>query len=117
MLWQVPVGNTYFRSENNTDGHYQDNRVQYWLGGYPEDGHIASLVHAGVIGILFGAGADEPTTFADWKHDGITNPAPINGNDAMAHYADDDGGYLRMVGNRYYRTGAFALDPEAVPSR
>jgi hypothetical protein len=70
-----------------------------------------------VIGILFGAGSGEPTTFTDSKHDGITNPAPINGNDAMAHYADDDGGYLRMVGSRYYRTGVFALDPEAVPSR
>ena len=26
IVWQVPVGNQYYLTENNTDGHYQDNR-------------------------------------------------------------------------------------------
>ena len=32
MLWQVPIGNTLYRSSNNKRGHCQDNRVQYFLG-------------------------------------------------------------------------------------
>ncbi len=107
MLWQVPIGNTVFRTENNSDGHYQDNRVQYWLGGYPDDGHIAALAKAGVIGILFGRGAGGQSTYTDAKGDGITNPAAINGNDAIAQYSDDDGGYLRIVARRYYERGPY----------
>ncbi|PLS78818.1 MAG: hypothetical protein CYG59_16470, partial [Chloroflexi bacterium] len=98
---------TVFRTENNSDGHYQDNRVQYWLGGYPDDGHIAALAKAGVIGILFGRGAGGQSTYTDAKGDGITNPAAINGNDAIAQYSDDDGGYLRIVARRYYERGPY----------
>ena len=46
ILWQVPVGNQYFQSENNTDNHYQDNRVEYIFG------HIPELIQTGVIGAL-----------------------------------------------------------------
>ena len=49
LLWQVPVGNM---SLNNTCEHYQDNRAAY-LFQHPRD-----LFDAGVIGILFGGGAD-----------------------------------------------------------
>ena len=31
MLWQTPNGNRIYRTENNTDGHYQDNRPEYFL--------------------------------------------------------------------------------------
>ena len=31
LLWQVPVGNQYFQTENNTDGHFQDNRAETQL--------------------------------------------------------------------------------------
>jgi hypothetical protein len=113
LLWQVPIGNTHFRTMNNTDGHYQDNRVEYFLGGYPGDGHLAQFANAGVIGILFGSGGAGATTYEDAKGDGITNPDPINGNTAESRYADDDGGYLRIMAGRYYQQGALAIGGSA----
>jgi hypothetical protein len=106
MIWQVPVGNTLYRSMDNTWGHYQDNRVEYWLGNRQ---HLQEYADAGVIAILFGAGADGCTMYTDETGDGVTNPAAINGNDQVASYADDDGGYLRLKGSEYYRTGAIAV--------
>ncbi len=107
VLWQVPLGNTKMRSVNNTDGHYQDNRVQYWLGDYPNDGRLQALAKAGVVGIMFGRGAGGQSTYEDAKRDGVTNPAAINGNDLVAQYPDDDGGYLRTVAANYYAHGTF----------
>jgi hypothetical protein len=108
FVWQVPIGNTIMRSENNTWNHYQDNRVQYWLGGYPSDGHLAALARSGVVGILLGRGADGGTSFEDSARDGITNPPPINGNDRQATVADDDGGYLRER-MRAYKSAPLSL--------
>jgi len=116
MFWQVPIGNTKYRSVNNTWNHYQDNRVQYWLGGYPTDGHLQALADAGVIGILFGRGADGPTTYDDAAGDGVTNPAPINGNDRVAEYSDDDGGFLRLAAGQYYQAGAYQFGSGGIPT-
>jgi len=49
-VWQIPECNQYFGTENNTNGHYQDNRAEYFFG------HMDELAQAGVIGLLFGAG-------------------------------------------------------------
>ncbi len=49
LLWQMPVGNMAL---DNTCDHYQDNRAAY-VFAHPRD-----LVDAGVIGVLFGGGAD-----------------------------------------------------------
>ncbi len=49
LLWQVPVGNMNL---NNTCDHYKDNRAAY-LFQHPRD-----IFDAGVIGVLFGGGAD-----------------------------------------------------------
>jgi hypothetical protein len=49
FLWQVPVGNL---SLDNTCGHYQDNRAAYAFT------HPRDLFDAGVIGVLFGGGAE-----------------------------------------------------------
>jgi len=107
LLWQVPVGNQYFRSENNTDGHFQDNRAEYIFG------HVPELIEAGIIGALFGAGNAGNTTYGDAKKDGVTNPPAIcttdgisSGqicNDHPSTVADDDGGYIRMMGQAYYQ--------------
>ncbi len=43
MVWQVPLGNQSMRSVDNTDGHYQDNRAEYFFG------HVQELLNAGVI--------------------------------------------------------------------
>ncbi len=94
VLWQTPVGNTAYRTDNNAAWHYQDNRVQYWLQGYPGDGHLAALANAGVIGVVFDGGEPNPTTIFDAANDGVTNPAAINGNSTMSTVAADDGGLL-----------------------
>jgi hypothetical protein len=31
-MWQIPLGNTVMRAENNTWDHFQDNKVQSLLG-------------------------------------------------------------------------------------
>ena len=30
-MWQIPLGNTKMRAQNNTWGHYQDNRPEWLL--------------------------------------------------------------------------------------
>jgi len=107
LLWQVPVGNQYFQSENNTDGHFQDNRAEYIFG------HVQELMDAGIIGALFGAGNAGNTTYGDSKKDGVTNPPVIcvtdgvsSGqicNDHPSSVADDDGGFIRMMGQAYFQ--------------
>jgi hypothetical protein len=58
VLWQLPLGDTH---ENDTWDHYQDNRLQWWLG--PDSAaHLRATRNAGVIGLLFGAGASGNTT-------------------------------------------------------
>jgi hypothetical protein len=108
VFWQIPVGNTRMRAENNTWQHYQDNKVEWLL----EDSSRANLngyLQAGVIAFLFGRGADGPTCFCDAARDGVTNPAPINGNTRTSLNADDDGGFFREQSARYYSSGAMQL--------
>ena len=108
VLWQVPLGNTLMRSSNNAEGHYQDNRVEYFLEEQPYR-NVAQYADVGVIGILFGRGAPGPTSYTDDAKDGVTNPPPVNGNDRRAAHADDDGGYLRTKATAYYAAGAYLL--------
>ena len=102
--WQVPVGNQYFDTMNNTDGHYQDNRAEYFLA------HPDQLTAAGIVAVLFGSGNAGQTTYTDAKGDGVTNPAAVsswqcNGcNNHTSTVADDDGGFLRAAVGAYYRT-------------
>ncbi len=114
IVWQVPVGNTIYRSMDNSWGHYQDNRLQYWLG---DRAHAQVLADGGVIAVLFGAGADGCTTYTDEMNDGVTNPPPIDGNDQEAQYSDDDGGYLRLSASAYYQAGALSRDAAVAKHR
>ena len=109
VIWQIPVGNTLMKSSNNTNYHYQDNREQYWLENYPNNSNINALAQAGVIGLLFGPGNAGTTDVYDAAGDGITNPAPIDGNSTVSVYPDDDGGLLRLNVGKYYSSGATAL--------
>lgn len=104
LLWQTPIGNTVSRTENDTTGHYQDNRAQYFLNPGNRQ-NITNYVNAGVIGILFGEGAAGNTTYWDAANDGVTNPPPIDGNTLVSTYADDDGGFLRSHAAAYYASG------------
>jgi hypothetical protein len=100
--WQVPAGNQYFRTMDNTDGHYQDNRSEYFLA------HPDQLVAAGIVAVLFGAGNSGQTSYMDAKGDKITNPAPVNSwqcnfcNTHVSVWPDDDGGFLRIFVGQYY---------------
>jgi hypothetical protein len=119
LLWQVPVGNQYFQSENNTDGHFQDNRAEYIFN------HIPELIQTGIVGALFGPGNAGNTSYGDSKEDGITNPAAICTSDGMSSgqicndhpssVTDDDGGYVRMMGHAYYQSPV-ALSDAPVPT-
>ncbi len=81
VLWQIPLGNTML---DNTAGHYQDNRVQWWLAD-PSDGHLAADRDAGVVALLFGGGAGGTTSI------------------------DTDGGYFVGRVKAYASTGALPL--------
>jgi len=106
LLWQVPEGNQYFQTENNTPGHFQDNRPEYIFN------HVPELIQAGIVGAIFGTGNAGSTTNDDSTGDGITNPPPICTSDGSSSgqvcnthpstVADDDGGYLRMAAAAYY---------------
>lgn len=108
VVWQIPVGNTVMRAMNDTWGHYQDNHVQ-WLLGPDHAKHLRALANAGAVAFLFGGGADGTTCACDAEHDGVTNPAPIDGNKRLSYSADDDGGYLRHQARAFYDAGAPAL--------
>ena len=108
MLWQVPLGNSLYRSCNQTNDHYQDNHVQYFLGA-AGPAHLAQYAAAGLIGILFGRGNDGSSSYDDAAGDGITNPDPVDGNTLVATVPDDDGGLLRNAATAYYRAEPVAL--------
>jgi hypothetical protein len=108
IVWQVPIGNQVYRSMENTDGHYQDNRAEYFFE------HVDELVETGVVAVMFGTGNAGSTVYQDGKRDGVTNPAPRCSRDGFSSgercperastVADDDGGYLREAAARYYQT-------------
>lgn len=104
FFWQVAVGNTYYRSVNQTKGHFADGIAESILEGYPKNPMIARYVASGCAGFIFSPGQGHQTHVYDHEKDGITNPEPISGNRGlMAEYADDDGGYLRTRAAAYYQ--------------
>ena len=68
----------------------------------------AAYVAAGFVGFLFGRGADGPTCACDAAKDGVTNPAPIDGNTSVA-LRRRRRRLLRRAGPRYYRAGPLPL--------
>jgi hypothetical protein len=106
-VWQAAMGNTYFATCNNTDGHECDNLLQMLLEDYPTKNQtIARYVAAGCCGWMFNGGQKESTQVWDALKDGVTNPKPIAGNlGNKSEFADDDGGYMRL------RFGAYCKQP------
>jgi hypothetical protein len=119
------------RAQNNTWGHYQDNRVETLLDE-PTRATLTAYRDAGVVALLFGGGAGGVTCACDAIGDGVTNPAPINGNTMASqlaaagtapsqttvngvptlvtpYAANDDGGYFRWRVWTYYQAGALTL--------
>jgi hypothetical protein len=106
VVWQVPMGNQYFLTMNNTNGHYQDNVAPYFIG------HASQLFSAGLVAVLFGAGNQYQTNYDDTMKDGITNNGGSSTTDTLggcnacnthtSSVSDDDGGYLRTFVGQYY---------------
>jgi len=100
ILWQIPIGNTLTQTCNNTDGHYKDNKAEYFLQPVIDNGDVTKIKQyeqAGVIAFLFGQGFANCTSYADSKGDGKTG--------GVNETADDDGGYLRKAIKTYYLNG------------
>jgi hypothetical protein len=123
-LWQVPLGNQYFDTENNTNGHYQDNRAEYIFG------HVQELVNNGIAGAMFMAGNGGNTTYNDADGDGTTNPASFCTTDGLSSgqicnnhtstVSDDDGGYVRMSAKTYFQAPVAlsgGSSPTSTPTR
>ncbi|MGE3272564.1 MAG: hypothetical protein AB7P40_27730 [Chloroflexota bacterium] len=108
VLWQIPLGNTRMRAMNNTNFHFQDNRVEKLLDE-PTRARLQTYVDAGVMAFLFGAGHYWATSAIDAANDGVTNPAAINGNNQTSYNSDDDGGYFHNRAAAYYTTGAMSI--------
>jgi hypothetical protein len=112
VAWQVPVGNEYYLTMNNTCGHYQDNVAPYFIS------HPSSLFNAGLIAVLFGAGNGCQTNNTDAQADGVTNNGGAPTTDTLGYcsacnthasaWPDDDGGYLRVFVGQYYAAGGWA---------
>ena len=138
VMWQIPMGNTRMRAQNNTWGHYQDNRTE-WLLDEPARSRLTAYRDAGVVALLFGGGADGTTCACDARNDGVTSPAPIGANTIASqltspgtppslttvggtptlmtpYAANDDGGYLRWRAWQYYQDGAMPLPGTHPPS-
>ena len=117
MLWQIPFGNTLYRTMNNTAYHYQDNAVETILGE-SDYASMDAYRASGVIGFLFGQGAGGGITTCpcDDAGDGVTSPAPINGNVLEPLSADDDGGYFKSVLKTYVDSGKMSLGFRVQPT-
>jgi hypothetical protein len=113
FVWQIPEGNQYFDTENNTNGHYQDNRAEYFFS------HLSELAQSGIIALLFGAGNGGSTVHYDGMNDGVTNPTSFCTSDGISSgqvcnnhtstVSDDDGGYLRMQAQQYFAGGGYPI--------
>jgi hypothetical protein len=120
VAWQVPMGNQYFLTMNNTCGHYQDNVAPYFIA------HAAELHNAGLAAVLFGAGNSCQTSYDDSQSDGITNNSGVPTTDSLgactacnnnaSSVPDDDGGYLRIFVGAYYKACSSALMAPSVAS-
>jgi len=139
VMWQLPLGNTRMRAQNNSWGHYQDNRAERLLDD-PARAILTAYRDAGVVAFLFGGGAAGVTCACDAAADQVTNPAPIGANTMASqlapagtapsqttvggvptlttpYAANDDGGFFRWRVWAYYQAGALPLGPKpSVPS-
>ncbi|MFT3921564.1 MAG: PA14 domain-containing protein [Myxococcales bacterium] len=66
VLWQIPLGNSNHKNVYNNGGSaegYKDNRPEYFFAN--GTAHITKFADAGVIALLFGAGAGGMSTYTN----------------------------------------------------
>jgi hypothetical protein len=106
-VWQVPLGNTIYKVENNTTGHYQDNKLQYFFD------HLSELKAIGVTGVMFGSGytSTNPGDSQNDLPDNSTSVCTTLGSHSQtpqcptlsSTLTDDDGGYFRQRAQAYFQ--------------
>jgi hypothetical protein len=107
ILDNVPVGNSVYRTIDDTDFHFRDAWVEWMLDDDDFD-NLVALRDAGVIGVVFGVdgGATSTTCPCDAADDGVSNTGDIGRRSTSA---DDDGGYLVERLRVYAATGGLPL--------
>jgi hypothetical protein len=66
VLWQIPLGNSSSKNvynNGNAGEGYKDNRAEYFFNG--STAHLSKFADAGVIALLFGAGAGGQASYAN----------------------------------------------------
>ena len=101
---------------NNTWNHYQDNKVGVAAGRSDPRPPARVPRRPGVVAFLFGRGADGATCACDANRDGVTNPAPINGNDARLAQRGRRRGLLQGAGAGLLRSGPLPLPGRRRPA-
>lgn len=96
VLWQIPLGNSNHLNVNNTGNPregYKDNRPEYFLGiGGMQ--HVQQCADAGVIALLFGAGASGVSSYEnDFYTDGVL--------------------FMKSRGLAYFTAGGVPIKPDA----
>ena len=125
VMWQIPLGNTRMRAENNTWDHYQDNRPNGCSTSPPG---LTSAAYRERASSRSCSAAAPMALRLRRANDGVTNPAAINGNTIASELAaagsapaqvtrgttptlvsptaaDDDGGFFRWKAWQSYQTG------------
>ena len=117
-FWQVPVGNYFFKTCDNSKLHGTDGLCQALLEDYPKNDLIARMAAAGCCGWMFHGSNNESSHVYDAAKDGITNPTAISGSlGNTSEYADDDGGYFRLRAASYYKNPLPIMGkPKPVPA-
>jgi hypothetical protein len=75
VLWQIPLGNSNHKNVWNNGGAregYKDNRTEYFFAG--GTAHLVKFANAGVIALLFGAGAGGVSSY---QNDTYTDGQPF----------------------------------------
>ena len=111
VVWQIPLGNTKMRAQDDTWGHYQDNRVEWFLDA-PGDGHLAVWRDAGVVALLYGGGAGGTTCACDAQGDGTHEPGADQRQHAGPRSAPTTTAATSATGpRRTTPAGALGIDP------
>ena len=132
VVWQIPLGNTVMRAQNNTTGHYQDNRPEWLLN---EPAHAPnSLPRCGRRRLPVwrwrrwgelrlrraGRRCNKPSAHqrehagvgtGSRRHDANASRPRIDANPRHPYAADDDGGFFRWTARQYYQDSPMSILP------
>ena len=98
VAWQIPLGNTVMRAENNTTGPLPGQPRAVAARRRERRAHLRAYVQAGFVGFLFGGGADGDTCACDAAEATASRTRRRStATRAPSLSADDDGGFFRVL--------------------